>query len=105
MRTREGKWLIPDLIAQDCGKIQDPYPIDPVHLCIEILSPGDSLKRTIAKCEEYHAWGVPFCWVIDPVRRTAWEYHSGGEPQRALGALRAGEMVVSLDELFSVIDL
>jgi len=55
----------------------------------------------LAKCEEYQAWGVPFCWVIDPVKRTAWEYHSGGEPVRAIVALRAGEIVVSVEELFA----
>ena len=45
----------------------------------------------LAKCEEYHAWGVPFCWVVDPVKRTAWEYHSAAEPVRAQPApSRAG---------------
>jgi hypothetical protein len=44
----------------------------------------------LGKCEEYHAWGVRFCWVIDPVKRTAWEYHSDGESVRAQEPLWAG---------------
>ncbi len=48
-----------------------------VLLCCEILSPEDRLGTMLATCEEYHAWGVPYCWVIDPVMRTAWEYHAG----------------------------
>ena len=59
----------------------------------------------LAKCEEYHAWGVPFCWVIDPVKRTAWEYHAAAESVRATTALSAGLLSVNLEELFSVIDL
>jgi hypothetical protein len=55
----------------------------------------------LAKCEEYHAWGVPFCWVVDPVKRTAWEYHSVFEPVRATAALRAADLSVNLKELFS----
>ena len=55
----------------------------------------------LAKCEEYHAWGVPFCWVIDPVKQTAWEYHAGKEPERVYPALRAGDVLVTLDKLFS----
>jgi Uma2 family endonuclease len=55
----------------------------------------------LARCEEYHAWGVPFCWVIDPDKRTAWEYHSGAEPVRVAGTLRAGDISISLDQLFS----
>ena len=57
----------------------------------------------LAKCEQYHAWGVPFCWVIDPEKRTAWQYHSASEPERVErgGILAAGELSVHLDELFS----
>ncbi len=58
----------------------------------------------LAKCEEYHAWGVPFCWVIDPEKRSAWEYHAGAEPVRVTASVRAGEFAVNLEELFAVID-
>jgi Uma2 family endonuclease len=96
------KYLVPDVIAAPV--LQSPFPTDPVLICCEILSPEDRLGTMLAKCEEYHAWGVPFCWVIDPVKRTAWEYHSAGEPARVTTTLRAGELTVSLDELFSAID-
>ena len=48
-----------------------PYPTEPVLLCCEILSPEDRLGAMLAKSEEYHTWGVPFCWVIDPAKLTA----------------------------------
>ncbi|MEP7354308.1 MAG: Uma2 family endonuclease [Acidobacteriota bacterium] len=96
-----GKILIPDVIAS--RRAQEPYPTEPVLLCCEILSPGDSLGATFAKCEEYHAWGVPYCWVIDPEKRTTWEYHSGGEPVRGGELLQAGEIHVSVTELFSAL--
>jgi hypothetical protein len=63
--------------------------------------PEDRLGAMLAKCEEYHAWGVPFCWVIDPVKRTAWEYHSAAEPMRVTSALCAGKLSVRLEDLFS----
>ena len=84
--------------------IQNPYPTEPVLLCCEILSPEDRLGALLGKCEEYHAWGVPFCWVIDPIKRTAWEYHAAAEPVRVTSTLGAGEVSVSLKELFSAID-
>ena len=95
------KYLVPDVIAATV--LQHPYPTEPVLLCCEILSPEEHLGAMLAKCEEYHAWGVPFCWVIDPIKRTAWEYHSGGEPVRVTGALSAGEHSIGLNELFSEI--
>ncbi|MSV29659.1 MAG: Uma2 family endonuclease [Bryobacterales bacterium] len=96
------KFLVPEVIAAQV--LQRPYPTEPVLLCCEILSPEDRLGTTLAKCEEYHAWGVPFCWVIDPIKRTAWEYHSGAEPVRVAGALRAVELSAGLEELFSALD-
>jgi Uma2 family endonuclease len=106
VRLSASKFLVPDVIAAPV--LQSPYPTEPVLLCCEILSPDDRLVlmpgRMLAKCEEYHAWGVPFCWLIDPVKRTAWEYHSDMEPERVTGMLRAGQRSVSLEELLSALD-
>ena len=102
VRISPNHYLVPDVVA--ARRMELPYPTEPVLLCCEILSPDDRIGATFAKCEEYHAWGVPYCWVIDPVKRTAWEYHSGADPERAIDALRAGEVAVGLDELFGALD-
>jgi Uma2 family endonuclease len=101
VRVSATKFLIPDVIAN--VRIEDPYPTQPVALCVEILSPEDRLSAAFAKCEEYHAWGVPYCWVVDPVKQTAWEYHAHCDPARIEhgGRLHAGKLSASLDELFS----
>ena len=98
VRISPTKYLIPDVIA--ARHIQNPYPIEPVLLCVEILSPDDHLGALLAKCEQYHEWGVPYCWVIDPVKRTAWEYPRDGEPARVT-ELHAGEVRLSAEELFA----
>ena len=102
VRLSPAKFLVPDVIAAPV--LQSPYPTEPVLLCCEILSPEDRLSTMLSKCEEYHAWGVPFCWVIDPIKRTAWEYHAGAEPVRVTGTLFAGEYSIGLEELFSELD-
>jgi Uma2 family endonuclease len=101
VRLSGTRFLIPDVIAGH--GIQGPYPTEPVLLCVEILSPEDRLGAMLAKCEQYHVWGVPFCWVIDPEKQTGWEYHQGGEPLRVApeGVLRAGKIAIQLTELFS----
>jgi Uma2 family endonuclease len=99
VRISPTRYLVPDVSV--AGDFPGPYPTDPVLLCCEIVSPEDRLDAMLARCEEYHAWGVPFCWVIDPDKRTAWEYHSGAEPVRVAGTLRAGDISISLDQLFS----
>ena len=41
--------------------------------------------------------------MIDPEKQTAWQYHSGGDPEPVMrgGTLTAGELSVHLEELFS----
>jgi Uma2 family endonuclease len=102
LRISPTKYLVPDVCVT--GDFPGPYPTEPVVLCCEILSPEDRLGTMLAKCEEYHAWGVPFCWVIDPVKRSAWEYHASAEPVRATETLCAGEIVIKLEELFAALD-
>ncbi len=101
VRLSPTKYLIPDVIA--APEIQGPYPTEPVLLCVEILSPEDRVGAMLAKCEEYHAWGVPFCWVIDPEKQIAWQNPRGGEPERVDrgGTITAGDLSVPLNELFS----
>ncbi len=103
VRISPTKYLVPDIVVARAD-FPGPYPTEPVLLCCEILSPGDRLGATLSKCEEYHAWGVPFCWVIDPVKRTAWEYGAEAEPVRVTETLRAGEITISVQELFSALD-
>ena len=102
VRISASRFLVPD-IAVAARDFPGPYATEPVVLCCEILSPEDRLGAMLGKCEEYHAWGVPFCWVIDPVKRSAWEYHSAAEPERVTTMLRAGELGVNLEELFSAL--
>ncbi len=103
LRISPRKYLVPDVAAVR-EDFEGPYPTEPVLLCCEILSPEDRLGAMLSKCEEYHAWGVPYCWVIDPVKRTAWEYHAGLEPVRVPEALSAGELRLALTELFAPLE-
>ena len=78
------------------------YP-KPMDCCAWKSSPEDHLGAMLAKCEQYQAWGVPFCWVVDPEKQTAWQYHIGAEPLRLdrAGILYAGELSIVLAELFA----
>lgn len=92
-------YRVPDVIA--AAEIESPYPTKPVLLCVEILSPEDRISRAFAKCEDYHTWGTPYCWVIDPEKLSGWEYHAGTDPVSIEhgGLLRAGSLQVSLGDL------
>src|SRR5438067_100464 len=80
VKLREGKYLVPDVAVQRVTELQQPYPMNPTHLCIEVLFPEDRFSEALAKCEDYHAWGVKFCWLIDPEKEQCWEFAAGDRP-------------------------
>ena len=78
-----------------------PGPDAQVFLCVEIVSPPDRVGKLFSKCEEYHKWGVPYCWIVDPERKVAWEYTPEDiEPRRVIDALTAGPIRLTLEEVF-----
>lgn len=95
------RYLIPDVGA--AKKIADPYPSEPLLLCVEILSPDDRFSATLAKCEMYHEWGVPYCWILNPETRVGWEYHKSGELERrtANETMHAGEIEIPMSEVLA----
>jgi Uma2 family endonuclease len=80
VRIGRSRFLVSDIAVQRTDEVQEPYPTDPIYLCIEILSPEDRLADVVVKCGDYHRWGTPYCWIVDPEERTCWEDHSGGRP-------------------------
>jgi Uma2 family endonuclease len=104
VRLRETTFYVPDIAVEELARpIQGRYPGpgDPVFLCIEIKSPEDRIGKLFSKCEEYHAWGVSYCWVIDPARRVVLEYTpEDAEPRKAATALNAGQIQIALVEVF-----
>ncbi len=98
---------IPDVIAIR-GKFKGRYPAVAPELCIEILSPTDTLSKALDKARSYIALGTQGVWIIDPEKRTAWTLSSQGaiEPSWVApdGSLRIGDTVIDLAGLFSEVD-
>jgi Uma2 family endonuclease len=44
----------------------------PPYLCIEIMSPDDTMAATQDRIDDYLRFGVPSVWVIDPWKHRGW---------------------------------
>lgn len=98
---RPTEFRVPDILVDLPANVNSSYAEQPAYLCIEILSPEDRLGAMFEKCERYHDWGVPHCWIIDPQKRKSWTYPCSGEPAEATNELTAGEIVLSVTDIFS----
>lgn len=103
-RLRDTQFYVPDVAIEELAKpIQSRYPgpNNPVLLCVEIVSPPDRVGKLFGKCEEYHKWGVPYCWVIDPERKIVWEYFPEDvEPRKVEDVVTAGPIRLSIEDVF-----
>ena len=102
---------VPDIIAVQ-GKFRGPYPTQAPELCVEILSPGDTLPKTLEKAKRYIRWGSRCVWIIDPEKRTAWTFSREYVPEptpEAMpeptwiapgGVLEIGATTIALEEIF-----
>ena len=77
---------VPDVIAVR-GKFRGSYPTVAPELCVEILSPGDTLPKALERAKSYISWGSGCVWIIDPEKRTAWTVLEGGTTEQR-GSLR-----------------
>ena len=74
--------LLPDLILT--RDVPQPRVITaPPVLCVEILSPEDTLAETQRKCQHYFEMGVTACWIIDPERRRGY-WSVGAEDENGI---------------------
>jgi Uma2 family endonuclease len=96
---------IPDLIANP-NALEANYPKEPFEIAIEILSPSDSLKQTIAKAAHYLDWKVQYVWIIDPEQRIAYQMSLGDPEPRVTAELTAGPRLapIPVGELWAEVD-
>lgn len=67
--------IIPDItVPLRAARYSDGDLADPAVLCVEILSPGQTISSLFDKAERILRAGTPLCWVIWPERRQAWQY-------------------------------
>lgn len=69
---------IPDIIVA-----QTPLPDEEVftelpYLCIEIMSPDDTMASLQDRLDDYLAFGVPNVWVVDPWKFRGWQITAEG---------------------------
>jgi Uma2 family endonuclease len=73
MLTAPTRVRIADIAVDRIGIPYEPVLRKPPVAVIEILSPKDRVSRYQARLEDYRTMGVQNIWVIDPMRRQAYD--------------------------------
>jgi Uma2 family endonuclease len=103
LKVRSEAEPVPDVIAIR-DQFTSLYPTAAPELCVEILSPSDTLAKALDKAHRYILWGTQSVWIIDPEKRTAWTLSPEPEWIAPNGSLRVGETSIDLPSLFAEVD-
>ena len=101
VQVNTNRFRIPDVCILAEGAPPERIILTPPELCIEILSPEDSLTRTLERIKDYFAMGVPVCWIVNPVSREGWVATPGRLEEAPDGILRASGLEMQLAAIFA----
>jgi Uma2 family endonuclease len=68
---------VPDVTLLSRAAPREQIITHPPLAVFEILSPEDSMMRTLEKLADYERMGIAAIWVIEPRRQLFFRYHNG----------------------------
>jgi Uma2 family endonuclease len=105
--TFAGASVVPDVavylwdrIPRDAaGELVDDV-FDPPDIAVEVISPGQTIRELVQRCQWYVANGVPVSLLVHPERQTVMIFRAGAEARTLRGPDR-----IDLDDLLPGFEL
>jgi Uma2 family endonuclease len=106
VRVAATRVRIPDVCVLRRSDPPDPVVLVAPLICIEVLSPDDTLRSQRDRVDDYFAMGVQHIWLIDPVSREAWTATPTGYDPLTSGefSVPGTPIRISLAEVFAELD-
>jgi Uma2 family endonuclease len=106
VRISPSRIRIPDVCVLSASLPRERIIAHPPLLCVEILSPRDTLKAMRKRVQDYFDMGVKDIWIFDPETRTAHVCTATTTTERKRGTLRVPgtKIELSIEEAFSTLD-
>jgi Uma2 family endonuclease len=101
VQVKARRFRVPDITVLAGPRPAGGIVTDPPFLCVEILSPLDTVVQMQDRIHDYLAFGVRYVWLIDPVTRLTFVYTADGVEEVKNGVLttKDPDILVSLSEL------
>jgi Uma2 family endonuclease len=78
MQVSPSRVRIPDVALSEVPLPDEDVFTRPPYLCIEIMSPDDTVATLQPRLDDYLNFGVPNIWVIDPWKHRGWRVTAEG---------------------------
>jgi Uma2 family endonuclease len=106
VRVSPTRVRIPDVCVLSADRPRERIISHPPLLCIEVLSPCDSLKSMRKRVQDFFGMGVKDIWIFDPETRSAHACTPTSMTEHKSGTLRvAGTKIeLNIEEAFATLD-
>ncbi len=100
------RFRVPDVCVRRATAPSERIIQHPPLLCIEILSPSDTLSGMRERVRDFLDMGVVEVWVFDTATRSAMIFSGSGMVEQSEGELKVPEtpVVLSVAEIFKGLD-
>jgi Uma2 family endonuclease len=101
LRITSTRYRVPDLLVVPADYDRSPIVSIAPLLCIEILSPDDTIREIVERSEDYLGLGTPQVWIFDPAKKRAYIHGAKGLHEAdSASTLQCGAIEIALPELF-----
>ena len=106
VQVSASRFRVPDVCVLKTGHAPGKIIRSAPAMCLEVLSPGDSLAEMQERVDDYVQMGVQQIWVLDPVKKLAWTANAEGiHPVRVGTFTVPGTLVsIALADLYQELD-
>lgn len=101
MKVSSARVRIPDVVVSEAPLPEEEVFTAPPYLCIEVMSPDDTVAAMQDRLDDYIQFGVPNIWVIDPWKHRGWRITRDGWATVTDGTMRTadGRIAMPLSEV------
>ena len=100
------RFRVPDVCLRRITAQKEQIVVTPPLLCIEVLSPEDTMRKTRQRVRDFLSMGVLEVWIVDPAARSISVCTGSTMVENSAGALTmpGTPVVLELAEVFQVLD-
>jgi Uma2 family endonuclease len=96
MKVAPEKVRIPDIVLSEIPLPEEEVFTTPPYLCVEIMSPDDTMFALQERLDDYLRFGVEQIWVVDPWQHRGWRVTAQGWLTAEDGVMRTSDGRVAM---------
>ena len=106
VQVKTTRFRVPDVCVRARNAPSEQIVLHPPLLCIEVLSPQDTVQKTRERVRDYLEMGVPEVWILDPELRTITVCSGSTMIEHRDGVLKVPQTPVGLaiTDIFQALD-